>query len=98
MLYILEGHDSPQGAARRAQLRPMHLERVRQLVNEGRVIIGGPIPELDSNDPTVGVLGSLIVAEFDSLEAASRWWQADPYVTGGVFDKTHVRPLRAVVP
>ena len=99
MLYVLEGTDGPDGAKRRATLRPEHLERIQLLINQGRVIIGGPIPCIDSDDPqSQAVLGSLIIAQFDNLSEAQAWWNNDPYVLGGVFSHTSVRPLRRVVP
>jgi hypothetical protein len=99
MLYILEGTDAPNATERRAQARPAHLARVQQLVEAGRVVVGGPIPAVDSNDPSAGeVVGSVIIAEFDSLESARAWWALDPYVLLHVFQKTSVRPFRQVVP
>lgn len=99
MLYLLEGTDHPNGQQLRPSLRPAHLERVKLLVAQGLVVFGGPILPIDSDDPSISnPEGSLIIAEFDSLEIAENWWAQDPYVTGGVFKSTRVRPLRQVVP
>jgi len=99
MLYILEGIDAPNAGARRAQARPEHLKRIQTLVDQGRVVVGGPVLGLDSDDPAAGgVEGSLIIAEFEDLASARAWWEQDPYVLTQVFTKTTVRPFRQVVP
>jgi uncharacterized protein len=99
MLYAIIGEDAPGSLERRRAARPAHLERVRQLQDEGRVVVAGPLPAIDSPDPgPAGFHGSLIVAEFDSLAAAQAWTDADPYVTAGVFARMTVRPFRQVFP
>lgn len=99
MLYAILCQDVPNSAPLRAAARPAHLERLEALVAEGRVIIGGPHPAIDSEDPgAAGFTGSLIVAEFGSLDDAQAWADADPYVEAGVFDKVSVKPLKRVFP
>jgi len=99
MLYAIFCQDVPNSAPLRATARPAHLERLEALVAEGRVIIGGPHPAVDSEDPgPAGFTGSLIVAEFASLEEAQAWADADPYVEAGVFDNVSVKPLKRVFP
>lgn len=81
------------------QARPAHLKRVEALLLEGRLILAGPCPAIDSPDPgAAGFSGSLIVAEFASLSDAQAWMDADPYVTEQVFERTLVRPFRRVLP
>ena len=99
MLYMIVGEDVPDSAPKRAAARPAHLKRVQELVDQGRLILAGPLPSIDSPDPgPAGMWGSLIVAEFDSLEAARAWIAADPYVTDGVFARTTVNPFKQVYP
>lgn len=99
MLYALIGDDAPGSLDRRLAARPAHLERLKQLQAEGRLVLAGPCPAIDSPDPgPAGFSGSLIVAEFASLAEAEAWMSADPYVTEGVFARTSVRPFRQVLP
>ncbi len=99
MLYMIYGEDGADSLAKRAAARPVHLERIQELVDSGRVMLAGPLPTVDSPDPgPAGMAGSLIVAEFESLEAARRWIDADPYVTQGVFARVTVRPFKQVFP
>ena len=99
MLYAMTGFDAPDSLARRLAARPRHLIRAQQLRDQGRLILAGPFPAIDSPDPgPAGFTGSLIVAEFDSLAAAQAWLTADPYVTEGVFARTDVRPFKQVLP
>ena len=78
---------------------PAHLERIKALQDEGRLILAGPHPAIDSPDPgPAGFSGSLIVAEFESLDAAQTWADADPYATSGVFAKVTVKPFKKVMP
>lgn len=99
MLYVITGRDSPGALAIRKQVRPEHLARARQLLDEGRLILAGPCPAIDGPDPgPAGFTGSVIVAEFESLEAAQQWIAADPYVTAGVFESWDVRPFVKVLP
>ena len=99
MLYMIYGEDIANSAQRRAAARPEHLKRVRDLVDRGRMLLAGPLPGIDSPDPgPAGMSGSLLVAEFESLEAARAWIDADPYVTQGVFARVIVKPFKQVFP
>jgi hypothetical protein len=99
MLYAIIGSDRPGSLDARMRVRPAHLERVRALVDAGRLVVAGPFPAVDAVDPgPAGFTGSLIVAEFDCLEDARAWIDADPYVTEGVFGQVDVRPFRQVLP
>ena len=99
MLYMILGEDASDSAARRAAARPAHLLRARELADAGRMVLAGPLPAIDSADPgPAGVTGSLIVAEFESLDAAQAWAAADPYASEGVFATMTVRPFRKVFP
>jgi hypothetical protein len=99
MLYVIFGKDAPGALAIRKRVRPQHLERARKLMDEGRMVLAGPCPAIDSPDPgPAGFSGSVIVAEFESLEAARVWTAADPYVTEGVFESWEVRPFLKVLP
>ena len=99
MFYAISGEDIPDSLEKRLAARPEHLERIKVLQEEGRLILAGPYPAIDSPDPgPAGFSGSLIVAEFESLEAARTWAEADPYATAGVYDKLTVRPFRKVFP
>ncbi|MBI2801914.1 MAG: YciI family protein [Gammaproteobacteria bacterium] len=99
MLYVILGHDAPDSLARRLAARPRHLVRAQQLHDQGRLVLAGPFPAIDSPDPgPAGFTGSLIVAEFDSLADGEAWIAADPYVTDGVFARTEVRPFKQVFP
>ena len=99
MLYLITGKESPQGLEIRKRVRPAHLVRARALVDEGRLVIGGPCPTVDSPDPgPAGFSGSVIIAEFASLQEARTWIEADPYVTDGVFESFEVRPFVQVLP
>ena len=99
MLYMIHGTDTANSLDRRLAARPAHLERLKQLQNQGRLLLAGPLPAVDSNDPgPAGFSGSLIVAEFDSLEVARAWADADPYVAAGVYARVEVSPFRKVLP
>ena len=99
MLYAIIGEDVPGSLQQRLAARPAHLERLRTLQDEGRLIVAGPCPAIDSPDPgPAGFTGSLIVAEFASLDAARAWADADPYVAAGVYAKVTVKPFRKVFP
>ncbi|MDQ3186700.1 MAG: YciI family protein [Pseudomonadota bacterium] len=99
MLYAISGEDSPDSLEKRLAARSEHLERINALQKEGRLILAGPYPAIDSPDPgPAGFSGSLIVAEFESLEAARTWAEADPYATSGVYAKLIVRPFKKVLP
>jgi uncharacterized protein len=99
MLYALIGEDVPDSLPKRLAVRPAHLERIQQLQAEGRLVLAGPMPAIDSLDPgPAGFAGSLIVAEFASLAEAQAWFDADPYVAAGVFARAIARPFRQVLP
>ena len=99
MLYAIVGEDRADSLAARLAARPAHLERLKALQEEGRMILAGPCPAIDSPDPgPAGFSGSLIVAEFTSLEAAKAWADADPYVAAGVYEKVTVKPFKRVFP
>lgn len=97
MLYMIQGEDAPDSLDARLAARPEHVARLQALRDDGRLILAGPCPAIDSNDPgPAGFTGSLIVAEFPSLEAAREWADADPYVAAGVFTTVDVRPFKQV--
>ncbi|MEJ5865856.1 YciI family protein [Pseudomonas farsensis] len=99
MLYAIIASDVANSLEKRLAARPAHIERLQQLKAEGRVVLAGPHPAIDSNDPgEAGFSGSLIVAEFDSLAAAQAWAEADPYIAAGVYDKVVVKPFKQVLP
>lgn len=99
MFYAIVGHDVPDSLEKRLASRPAHLARLSTLQNEGRLLLAGPFPVLDSPDPgPSGFSGSLIVAEFDSLDAALAWADADPYVAAGVYASVSVKPFKKVLP
>jgi uncharacterized protein YciI len=93
------GVDRENSLEDRLAVRPEHLERIQSLQSEGRLILAGPHPAIDSEDPgPAGFSGSLIVAEFDSLEAAQSWADDDPYARSGVFSSVSVKPFKKVLP
>lgn len=99
MLYALIGEDAPGALETRLAVRPQHVARLEALRDDGRLLLAGPMPAIDSPDPgPAGFAGSLIVAEFASLAEAEAWAAADPYVVEGVFAGTTVRPFRKVFP
>ncbi len=99
MLYAIVGEDREDSLAARLAARPAHIERLQALQNAGRLILAGPCPAIDSADPgPAGFTGSLIVAEFASLDAAQAWADADPYVAAGVYARVTVKPFRKVFP
>lgn len=99
MLFAIIGEDAPDSMAKRLEARPEHLARIDALGAEGRLVLAGPFPAVPAEDPgEAGFTGSLIVAEFESFEAAEHWGAEDPYVTGGVFARTEVRPFRQTRP
>lgn len=99
MFYVMIGEDAVGSLDKRMAVRPAHLARMEKLRDEGRILLGGPMPAIDSPDPgPAGFAGSLIVAEFGSLTEAEQWLAEDPYVTEGVFERTIVRPFRKVMP
>ncbi|PXX48310.1 MULTISPECIES: YciI family protein [Aquitalea] len=99
MLYIISGQDHPGSLDKRLASRPEHLARLSALQEQGRLVLAGPCPAIDSIDPgSAGFTGSLIVAEFASLEEARNWADADPYVAAGVYAAVEVKPFRKVFP
>lgn len=99
MLYAILCEDVANSLALRMDARPAHLERIQALVDDGRLLAAGPHPALDTEDPgDAGFTGSLIIAEFDSLEEATSWADSDPYVDAGVFSKVTVKPYKKVLP
>ncbi|MDP3537622.1 MAG: YciI family protein [Azonexus sp.] len=99
MLYVIIGEDRPGSLEQRMATRPAHLERLQALQAEGRLIIAGPCPAVDSPDPgPAGFSGSIIIAEFVSLSAAQTWADADPYVAAGVYAKVSVKPFKKALP
>ncbi|MDA0188892.1 MAG: YciI family protein [Proteobacteria bacterium] len=99
MLYAIVGEDRPGTLDARLAARPAHVERLRALQDEGRLVLAGPFPAIDSPDPgPAGFSGSLIVAEFDSLEAAEAWADADPYIAAGVYARVKIKPFKKVLP
>jgi uncharacterized protein YciI len=99
MLYAIVGQDVPDSLDKRLDARPAHLDRLQALQQAGRLLLAGPFPTIDSNDPgPAGFSGSLIVAEFDTLADAQAWADADPYVAAGIYASTSVKPFRKVLP
>lgn len=99
MLYVLIGDDAPDSLEKRTVARPRHIERLKALAAEGRLLVAGPMPAVDSSDPgAAGFTGSVIIAEFDSLYDAETWAADDPYVAAGVYDRFRVRPYIKVLP
>jgi uncharacterized protein len=99
MLYMIYAQDTADSLPLRLQHRPAHLERLQQLQAQGRLILAGPLPAIDNVDPgPAGYSGSLIVAEFDSLAAATEWANNDPFVHAGVYGTVSVNPFRKTLP
>ena len=99
MLYLIVGEDTPNSLEKRLAARPEHLARLQALQGEGRLVLAGPFPAVDSADPgPAGFTGSAIVAEFPTLEDAKAWASADPYVAAGVYANVVVRPFKKVLP
>ncbi len=99
MLYAIWAQDVENSLEKRLAARPDHVARLTALVDQGRLIIAGPMPAVDSIDPgEAGMTGSMIVAEFTSLEAANAWARDDPYVAAGVYEQVSVKPFIKVLP
>jgi len=99
MWYAIVAEDTPNSLEKRLAARPEHLSRLQDLQNTGRLLLAGPFPSIDSNDPgPSGFSGSLIVAEFTSLEEATAWANQDPFVTAGVYHHVTVKPFRKTLP
>jgi hypothetical protein len=99
MLYAIVSEDITNSLEKRKGVRPAHLKRIQAMVDKGRVIVAGPHPAIDTEDPgEAGFTGSLIVAEFSSLDEAKAWANADPYVTAGVYSQVTVKPFKKILP
>jgi len=99
MYYAIIAEDKADVLDKRMAARPDHLARLEQLKQEGRLLVAGPHPAIDSEDPgPAGFTGSLVIAEFESLDAAQKWADADPYCAAGVYQKVVVKPYKKVLP
>ena len=99
MLYAIISQDVENSLAKRLSVRPAHIQRLNDLKDEGRLILAGPHPAIDNEDPgEAGFTGSLVVAEFASLEAAQDWADADPYMASGAYERVVVKPFKKVLP
>ncbi len=99
MLYAIISQDVENSLPKRLSVRPKHIERLTTLQDQGRLILAGPHPAIDDIDPgEAGFSGSLIVAEFEDLNAAKKWADADPYVTAGVYANVTVKPFKKIFP
>ncbi|ABM00344.1 YciI family protein [Shewanella amazonensis] len=99
MWYMISSQDVANSLEKRLAARPAHLARLQELADEGRLMIAGPHPAIDSDNPgEAGFTGSLVVAEFESLELAQAWADADPYIAAGVYEKVIVKPFKRVLP
>ncbi len=99
MLYAIIAEDIDNSLEKRLAARPAHLERLNALLDQGRLILAGPHPAIDSEDPgEAGFSGSLVVAEFEDIEAAQAWANDDPYTHAGVYEKVTVKPFKKVFP
>ena len=99
MWYTIMAEDVPNSLEKRMQVRPEHLARLTALQDVGRLMLAGPFPAIDSNDPgPAGFTGSLVVAEFNNLNEAKAWSDADPYVNAGVYNHVIVKPFRKTLP
>ncbi|UAA37350.1 YciI family protein [Paraneptunicella aestuarii] len=99
MYYMIYSEDVENSLPLRKQARPAHLERLQLLKQQGRLLAAGPLPAVDSGDaPEAGFTGSLVIAEFSSLEDAQSWADADPYIAAGVYARSTVKPYKVVLP
>ena len=99
MWYVIEGYDGQDVLAKRLAARVDHLARLEALRDAGRLLLAGPCPAIDAEDPgPAGFSGSIVIAEFGSLEDARAWADADPYVAAGVYTRVEVRPFKRVLP
>ena len=99
MLYAIISEDVENSLEKRMAVRPAHVERLKRLQSEGRLILAGPHPAIESNEPgEAGFTGSLVIAEFASLADAQAWADADPYVASGAYAKVVVKPFKKVLP
>lgn len=99
MLYAIISQDVENSLEKRLSVRPAHIERLEKLKEQGRLIIAGPHPAIDNNEPgPAGFTGSLVIAEFESLEAAQEWADSDPYIHSGAYESVIVKPFKKVLP
>lgn len=99
MLYAIISEDTADSLEKRLSVRPAHLMRLQELQDAGRLVLAGPHPSIDSDNPgAAGFTGSLVVAEFDSLTDAQQWADIDPYINAGVYAKVTVKPFKKVFP
>lgn len=99
MLYAILSQDVENSLEKRLSVRPAHIERLTILKNQGRLVLAGPHPAIDNDDPgEAGFTGSLVVAEFDCLEDAQTWADADPYLASGAYESVSVKPFKKVLP
>lgn len=99
MWYMISSQDVENSLAKRQQVRAAHLERIQALANEGRLLVAGPHPAIDIDNPgEAGFTGSLVIAEFDCLTEAQAWANADPYFAAGVYQSVVVKPFKRVLP
>ncbi|UTM56301.1 YciI family protein [Photobacterium sp. CCB-ST2H9] len=99
MWYVIFSQDVENSLERRLSVREKHLARLKALQDEGRLLVAGPMPAIDSENPgEAGFTGSTVIAEFDSLEAAKSWADADPYIEAGVYENVIVKPFKKVLP
>ena len=99
MYYCIVGTDTEDSLARRMSVRDQHVARLKSLDEAGRLLLAGPFPAVDSEDPgQAGFTGSVIIADFESLEAAQAWADQDPYITSGVYADVMVKPFKKVLP
>lgn len=99
MFYLIYSEDVENSLALRLRVRAQHLARLTELQNQGRLLVAGPCPAIDCNDPgDAGFTGSLIIAEFDNLAQAQAWADSDPYIAAGVYQRVTVKPYKKVLP
>jgi len=99
MYYVIYSEDVDNSLPLRQQARPAHLARLEQLKDQGRLLLAGPTPAVDAENPgEAGFTGSVVIAEFDSLDAAQSWADQDPYVDAGVYRNVIVKPFKKVLP
>lgn len=99
MWYVIHAQDREDSLEARKEARPVHLERLQALLDQGRLLVAGPMPNIDSTDPgPAGFSGSTVIADFDSLEDAREWAAADPYVDAGIYAYVDVRPFIKALP
>ena len=99
MWYVIIGHDKPNSLENRLAVREQHLERLNALKSQGRLFVAGPCPAIDNEDPGPnGFTGSVIIAEFNSLDEAQAWADKDPYIANGVYERVDVKPFKKVLP